>query len=221
MISLAALLAAQTLRILPLGDSITQGGRADRPEFTYRLPLYRMLKVAKVDFEFVGSLTTGLQPDATWPTPFDPYHEGHYGWKTAAVRDHLAEWAMKGSAFPDIALIHLGTNDQGSDPETAIVQPLKEIVATLRTANPRVAVFLGQINFNGGAALKIHPAVEALAKALNTKDSPVVTVDYYKGWVEDPSKPDTDTFDWAHPNPKGQGKMARRWFEAMRPYLKR
>ncbi|QXP85658.1 hypothetical protein [Methylococcus sp. Mc7] len=27
---------ADTIRILPLGDSITQGGRKDRPEYSYR-----------------------------------------------------------------------------------------------------------------------------------------------------------------------------------------
>jgi lysophospholipase L1-like esterase len=220
MISLIALMALRPLRILPLGDSITQGGRADRPEYTYRLPLYRMLKEEKVEFEFVGSMTAGLQPEAIWPSPFDPHHEGHYGWKTAQVRDHLAEWMPKWSGPPDIALIHLGTNDQGSDPQTAIVQPLTDIVGMLRKANPKVVVLVGQIDFNGGAALQIHPAVAEMAKSLNQKGSPVIAVDHYKGWVEDPSKPDSDTFDWAHPNPKGQEKMAQNWLRAMRPYLK-
>jgi acyl-CoA thioesterase I len=219
MLAALALTVLSPLRILPLGDSITQGGRADRPEYTYRLPLDRMLRKDKVAFQFIGSMTEGLQPEAKWPTPFDPHHEGHYGWKTAAVRDHLPEWMPKWSGVPDIALIHLGTNDQGGEPQTDIVAPLREIVTMLRKANPKVVVLLGQINFNGGAALKIHPAVAALAKELATKDSPVVAVNHHDGWVEDPSQKDTDTFDWAHPNPKGQEKMARRWHEAMRPYL--
>ena len=80
---------------------------------------------------------------------------------------------------------------------------------------------MAHLDFNGGRAKDvIRPVVEAMARRLNTKESPVITVHHYKGWIEDPSKPDTDTFDWAHPNPHGQEKMARNWFEAMKPYLK-
>jgi hypothetical protein len=65
---------------------------------------------------------TGLNPDAKWPdkngAAFDLDHEGHYGWKTAAVRDNLAKWSESWGAAPDIALIHLGTNDQDSKTST-------------------------------------------------------------------------------------------------------
>jgi lysophospholipase L1-like esterase len=218
---------ARPVRILPLGDSITQGGKTDREEYTYRHPLYFKLKAAGYDVDFIGSLKAGLQPGAKWPdgpdgTPFDPDHEGHYGWKTAAVRDRLAEWMQAWPAAPDIALIHLGTNDQNAGDHTeAVVKPLKDIVAMLRGKNPRVVVLVGHLNFNGGAALKIRPLVEAMAKDLSTTESPVVTVHHYQGWIEDPKREGTDTFDWAHPNPQGQKKMADRWFEAMKPFLDR
>ena len=217
---------APPLRILPVGDSITQGGRADREEYTYRYPLFGLLTDAGVHFDFIGSLKVGLQPNATWPDykgkPFDPDHEGHYGWKTAAVRDKLAEWMKTYPAPADIALIHLGTNDQNAPDHTvAVVEPLREMVKLLREKNPRVVVLIAHLNFNGGAALKIRPLVEALAKELDSEASPVKTVHMYQGWKENPKDPDTDTFDWAHPNPKGQRKMAEKWFEAMKPYLGR
>jgi lysophospholipase L1-like esterase len=217
---------ARTVRILPLGDSITQGGRNDRAEHTYRWPLFQMLKDDKVDFDFIGSLKTGLHGDARWPDyqgqPFDADHEGHYGWKTAAVRDKLAEWLKGYPAPPDIALIHLGTNDQNAPDHTvAVVEPLKAIVALLRAANPKVAVLVGHLNFNGGAALKIRPLVEQMATELSTAESPVVTVHHYQGWVENPQAEGTDTFDWAHPNPQGQRKMAEKWYAGMKAYLAR
>jgi len=219
-------LFAAPVHILPLGDSITQGGRNDREEYTYRYPLFCMLVDDNVDFDFIGSLKTGLHPDATWPTykdrAFDSDHEGHYGWKTAAVRDNLAAWMKTYPASPDIALIHLGTNDQKTDDiEKSIVAPLTDIIAMLRKANPHVIVLVGHLNFNGGAALKIRPAVEAMAQSLTTPDSPIVTVAHYDGFIADPSAKDTDTFDWAHPNPRGQRKMAEKWYAAMRPYLSR
>ncbi|HEV7300052.1 MAG TPA: GDSL-type esterase/lipase family protein [Tepidisphaeraceae bacterium] len=216
--------ASTPVRILPLGDSITQGGRNDREEYTYRQPLFRMLKDAGADFDFIGSTRTGLHGDAKWPDhngePMDLDHEGHYGWKTAAVRDKLAEWMKQYPAAPDIVLIHLGTNDQDAkDHQKAIVEPLTDMIRMLREANPKVVVLVGHLNFNGGAAAQIRPLVEAMAKDRNTEASPVRTVHHYQGWNEDPNHAQTDTFDWAHPNPSGQEKMARKWFEAMQPFL--
>lgn len=159
--AMASVGMARVIHILPLGDSITQGGRNDREEYTYRWPLFGMLVDVGVEFDFVGSMTNGLHGDAKWPgeykgRAFDPHHEGHYGWKTAAVREKLPEWSRSWSAAPDIVLIHLGTNDQGAqDFKKEIIQPLEEMIALLREGNPNVAVFVGHLNFNGGAALKI------------------------------------------------------------------
>jgi lysophospholipase L1-like esterase len=215
---------AETIDILPIGDSITQGGRADRAEYTYRYPLFYKLKDAGYDVNFIGSLKSGLNPDAKWPdkngVAFDLDHEGHYGWKTAAVRDKLPEWSAAWGAVPDIALIHLGTNDQDSkDFHADVVQPLKDMVTFLRTKNPRIAVLIGHLNFNGGNAVTIRPLVEAMTKEISTKESPVMTVATYEGWIENPDQAGSDTFDWAHPNERGQAKLADKWFAAMKPLL--
>ncbi|MDQ8700240.1 GDSL-type esterase/lipase family protein [Hyphomicrobium sp. LHD-15] len=217
---------SRTIRVLPLGDSITQGGRSDRPEYTYRYPLYFMLKDAGYDVDFIGSQHAGLEESATWPdrngVAFDPDHEGHYGWTTAEVRNHLQEWLSKYPAPPDIALIDLGSNDQEADSyQTAIVEPLKDIVAMLREKNPNVVVLLGHILANGRKARSIRPLLEQVARETRTPVSPVETVLHYKNWHERPGLPYSDTFDWAHPNPSGQRKMADNYFAAMRPYLDR
>jgi lysophospholipase L1-like esterase len=217
---------SRPIRILPLGDSITQGGRNDRPEYTYRYPLYYMLKDAGYDVGFVGSLTTGLEETATWPdrngVAFDPRHEGHYGWTTAEARDHLAQWMTTYAAPPDIVLIDLGSNDQDArDYRAAIFEPLKDIVAKLREKNPNVVVLLGHIISNGRKARSTRPLYEELARETSTPASPVVTVLHYKNWHERPGLPYSDTFDWSHPNLSGQKKMAGNYFAAMRPYLDR
>ncbi len=48
----------KTIYILPLGDSITQGGKIDMEEYTYRFPLFCMLKDAGVNFDFIGCFIT-------------------------------------------------------------------------------------------------------------------------------------------------------------------
>jgi lysophospholipase L1-like esterase len=209
----------EPIRILCVGDSITQGGKRDRQEYTYRYPLFQMLKDARIHFDFIGTQSQGLQPDARWPNyrdmPFDPDHEGYYGAKTATVRNHLLSNLPK-LPPPDYALVHLGTNDLRSDDYVATVQkPLSQIIEMLRDRNPNVTILLGHLNFNGGPAeTKLRPLVEDLTK-LSTPKSKVITVHHYQGWIEHPNTPGTDTFDWAHPNPQGQLKMAANWFRAL------
>jgi lysophospholipase L1-like esterase len=220
----SAVEATRPVRILPLGDSITQGGRAGREEYTYRYPLYYMLRGAGYSVDFIGSSSAGLQPEATWPDkdgiPFDRDHEGHYGWTTAQVRDKLPGWVAGYAVPPDIALIHLGSNDYGHiNYFASIVSPYRDIIATLRRANPHVVILMGHMNEHGIRAWIVHKLLAGLARWETTKDSPVVTVPHYKGWREDPADPSTDTFDWAHPNPQGQQKMAAAWFGKMKPYL--
>lgn len=216
----------QTVRILCVGDSITQGGKTTQAEHTYRLPLQILLHEQKVPFDFIGSRQNGLHEEAEWPEiangiPFDPDHEGYYGNKTEAVIRQVKENFASYDTVPDIVLIHLGTNDQKhGDFEKNVGQPLRDFVQFLRTKNPQVVVLLGHLNFNGGAAaLEIRSVVEKVADDLNSRHSPVVTVHHYKGWRENPDDLYTDTFDWAHPNLKGQEKMAINWLNAMKPYL--
>lgn len=211
--------AAEPLRIYCIGDSITQGGRSDRLEFTYRLPLQEMLVDRGVNFEFIGSRSMGVDPDASWPEvrgrPFDPAHEGYYGATTDYVCAQVRT-VLPGLPAPDVALIHLGTNDQNArDFEEALIKPLMEMVSMLRRKNPRVAIFLGHLNFNGGPALLMRPLIENLASQHHHSQSPVVTVPHYQGWKAHPDDPASDTFDWVHPNPRGQQKMAEAWLAAM------
>lgn len=220
-------LHAEPLRILCVGDSITQGGRRERDEFTYRLPLQRLLHEAGIPFDFIGSQSKGLHPDAQWPDPapgipFDPQHEGYYGHKTRQVVDKImAAWTDAAPA-PDIVLIHLGTNDQKhGDYANTVNQPLREFIAFLRQKNPGVVILLGHLNFNDSpGAFRIMAGISELKTELNTETSPVRTVSHYQNWNENPDHPEPDTFDWAHPNPSGQEKMARAWFLKMQPFLK-
>jgi len=223
---------SQSIRILPLGDSITQGGQRDRQEYTYRYPLFYLLNDAGHVVDFIGSQRTGLHPDAVWPdkngVPFDLDHEGHYGWRTAQIRDHLSGWTAEYPAAPDIVLVHLGSNDirvgeHFYDDVTAynetIIRPLKDIVAILRKHNPRVVVLVGHIAQNGVRSWIVRQMINWMVWRTSTHSSPIETVAHHRNWRADPDHSETDTFDWAHPNPKGQQKMAELLFAKVVPYL--
>jgi acyl-CoA thioesterase I len=212
-------------RVICIGDSITQGGRRDRPEHTYRLPLQQALHALGIPFDFIGSRRAGLHADAVWPeivagVAFDPEHEGYYGAKTARVRD-LVLPRLPELPPPDLALIHLGTNDQkAADLDAAVIAPLEELVAGLRARNPRVAVVFGHLNFPDLAvAIDLRGRVEALAARISRAESPVVTAQCHRGWRPNPKEAGTYTFDWAHPNPSGQRRLAAVWLEAALPFL--
>jgi lysophospholipase L1-like esterase len=215
------------IRIVCIGDSITQGGKRDRKEYTYRWPLFQMLVDGGIPFNFIGSLKGGLHADAKWPTeykgvPFDPDHEGVYGIKTIGALERLPEAMEKWTATPDIALIHLGTNDQSAkNYDQAVKDPLRQIIRLLRMQNPNIVILLGHLMFNDSpGAFRIMASVSELRKEMDTQESPVRIVQHYQGWNEQPQLINSDTFDWAHPNPTGQRKMAKKWMEAMQPWLK-
>jgi len=230
LLALALLLlvpAADPVRIVCIGDSITQGrkgGGAAKPTQSWRYPLWKLLVDAKAKVDFVGSLSEGFDGSPDWPDhkgmKFDREHEGHWGWTTRGIREKLPEW-IKGYT-PDVALILLGTNDNGQKltlDDSA--QEMSMIIDILRAKNPKVTVLLGTPFQHGGPFPEMKIRYEKLAKEKSTAASPVIPVDTSKGFVEKPDAPDTDTVDWVHPNPQGDAKLAGFWFDALQPVLKR
>jgi lysophospholipase L1-like esterase len=206
--------AVASIRILCVGDSITQGGRLDRDEATYRLPLQSMLHRAGVPFDFIGSRRDGVDREARWPAGFDPDHEGYYGATTAAVRDALASH-LPGLPPPDVALVLLGANDA----PVGFIGPLTSLVRMLRERNAHVVVLIGHVPSHGWRARWHRFWIDRMVRRETSAQSPIVAVSLEKEWRDDPQDPFADTFDGVHPNAKGQEAIARRWFEAMRPFL--
>ena len=132
---LVALAAARPLRIVPLGDSITEGYFGTFQ--SYRRFLFEHLREEGGEPVFLGSRRgswdpTGASaqralPAATWGQD----HEGHFGWTTRQVLDgcpgpkggrgalpgcttaagRLSQWLPLYNGTVDAVLVHLGTND--------------------------------------------------------------------------------------------------------------
>lgn len=211
-----------SIKILPLGDSITC---ASKYKTSYRYPLWKQLIDSGKHVEFIGSQTQKGNGGRVWATyknqPFPAANEGHSGWRADQVLNGLNN-TVKGLTTwitrykPDIALIHLGTNDmyQAQTPESTRDE-IEQIIITLRNKNPHIKVLLAKIIPlplpKGKNIPRLNQLLTQLAITLNQPNSPVVSVDMYSGF-----NLNTDMqHDKIHPNVSGEEKMAQRWFNAL------
>jgi hypothetical protein len=201
----------EPLRIMPLGDSITEaeGGRA-----SYRYWLFRSFADEGRPVDFVGS-QTGVYRGAPRFADFDADHEGHWGWTTAQVVRHIDAWAARAGA--DLVLLLLGTNDGDSNLE-ATQANLSTIIASLRTYRRGVTVLIAQVPPVGDpvsgarwpAVPRLNRAIAEVAESLDTADERVVLVDQ---WTDFDVR--RDTYDGIHANESGERKLAERWRAAI------
>lgn len=215
------------MRILPLGDSITQSFRNHR---SYRYNLWVKLINAGIDFKFVGSMHSNAGGNPLWPPyrgrSFNNTHEGHSGWTTGQIlngfpghgQGRLTTWLQ--GYTPDVVLLLLGTNDAFQDENISSVEDnLKQIIFELRVRNPNVIILLAKLiptsypNFNSRIDA-LNAAIGGIAPEMNMRASPVIVVDQLAGF-----DPETDTFDGVHPNELGEEKMAQKWFQAIKALL--
>lgn len=196
-------------RIMPVGDSITEGGATFS---CYRLSLLKKLRDAGVAVEYVGSRKSAL--------PSGPLaHEGYGGKDSRFLAQTVPGSFAKHPA--DIVLLH-ACHNQFADkkPIPGIIADHESMIADFRKINPNVMVFVAKPITSAKLPKYSYlpPLGEALAqmaKRLHTDKQPVIIVDQATGF--DPSK---DTIaDLVHPNEQGAEKMAQRWFAALKPVV--
>ncbi|MEN6341029.1 MAG: DUF3821 domain-containing protein [Methanospirillum sp.] len=215
--------AGATVRILPLGDSMTKGSTqtpAEASHPTYRYWLWQQL--AGKDVDFVGSWTA---PNFAYD--FDQDNEGHGGYMTGGILNGVADdpgqgklsiWLTKYQF--DIALVMLGTNDVlNAIPTAESARNLEAIIAQLRAKNPNAVILLAKIpptSFPRPGIEALNAAIPGVAARTSTPRSPVVVVDMYTGYdgVADNQAP-----LGIHPAESGEKKIAARWYAALQPYL--
>ena len=199
----------ETIRIMPLGDSITEGKDGDA---TYRYFLWHHFQDQGLGVDFVGS-KNGVRGDGLPKyADFDQDHEGHSGW----TAEKMAQWAdnFAQHAHPDIVLVHLGTNDVlRGRVNTSTRDYLETIIGHLRVANPQVIILIAEIIPIAGKTSQVQDLnvmIRNLASETTTTNSPVIAVDQYTGF-----NINTDLYDGVHPSESGYEKMADRWYAAV------
>jgi lysophospholipase L1-like esterase len=192
---------ADPVRVMPLGDSITQGGAIGG----YRLDLGAKLKAAGRTVDFVGSMADG---PASMP---DRNHEGHPGWTIAQIDANVVNWLR--TYTPRTILLHIGTNDMyGSDPAGA-PRRLSALVDKITGQVPGAEVFVSTIipiRFADATVRNYNAAIVPMLRAKAAAGKRVHVVDMY------PAVPVSDLPDGIHPNAAGYSKMATVWFNALR-----
>jgi lysophospholipase L1-like esterase len=196
--------ASKTLRIMPLGDSITVGVGSPGKN-GYRTELQRRLREAGMPVDFVGSQSEGTVGDLD--------HEGHGGWTIERIAgiagQRLAEYE------PDVVLLHAGTNNitRSEDPVSAAAK-LSDLIDVVHSRVPAAHVFVARIV---GTAVKSETPAN---RAYNAMIPEIVRAKGPKVHLVDQSTvTGLDIYDAHHPNEFGYRKMAYNWYEAMRTTL--
>lgn len=213
---------AQTIRIMPLGNSITYDDNmsdknnprpaGQRPG--YRLKLYNLLTDAGYDFDFVGSENSGGDyfddsQNAGFPGIKD--HQLAYLINTGYNQEKSRQEAPGPYLlyYPaDIILLHIGTNDLDTDPGD-----VEDILDNIRSYDSDVLILLARIinrNPYDSQTTTFNNNVETMVN--NRGDDRIIMVDMENGAGINYS---TDMNDYLHPNPQGYEKMGAKWFEAL------
>jgi len=202
--------AATTVRVMPLGDSITGS-----PGCWRQLLWSRLQSTGYTGVDFVGTLNNST----SCGTAYDGDNEGHGGFlATGILRDNqLPGWLS--SSKPDVVMLQLGTNDVWSNISTStILSAFGGLVDQMRASNPTMRVVVAQIlpmNPSGCSecaqrVIDLNAAIPAWAASKSTAASPITVVDLWTG-----ISTATDTSDGVHPNAAGNQKIASAWYPAL------
>ena len=225
--------AGPPIRIMPLGDSITQGSNSgvvpDNSSFyiSYRKALRDSLVSAGYETDYVGSLASG---EAVFT---DAQNEGHSGWTADQVADYIYGWLHDNPA--DFILLHIGTNDLGyPNPDiNATVDDVQRILDEIDRYEDNygvaITVFLARIIntaaygcsegsnthiFNNDVAAMALDRVTNPANAAYPDKIVMVDMECAANIVYS-----LDMYDNLHPKVSGYDKMAAKWDDALSAYL--
>ncbi|WP_216328905.1 DUF4038 domain-containing protein [Deinococcus aestuarii] len=196
---------ARALRMMPLGDSITDGYNVPGG---YRIELLGRLSARAPGVNLVGSLQNGPSSLA------DRDHEGHSGWRIDELAAQVDGWLDR--AQPDVVLLMIGTNDiiQNRDLTRAPAR-LGALLDQISARRPSARVLVSSLpplqnpdeNRRVAAYNAALPALVA-SRAAQGKKISFVNVGATLTLA--------DLADGVHPTAGGYGKLAARWDEALR-----
>jgi enterochelin esterase-like enzyme len=191
-----------TIKIMPLGDSITDGMTVAGG---YRIKLWSLIKNNGYAADFVGSMSNG-------PAELgDKNHEGHSGWRIDQIDTNINSWMD--SYKPKIVLLHIGTNDVAQNYNTANAPSrlsglIDKICAKLPNGGKLYVATIIPLSF--GSVNSFNLQIPGIVQTKADQGKPVYLVEMYSALTT------ADLADGVHPNLTGYNKMADVWFSAIR-----
>lgn len=196
------------VRVLLVGDSVTQGSAGD---WTWRYRLWEHLRDDGARVDLVGPDETVAGPPPGPPSldyadpDFDRDHAGRWGksfedtdWTVGELVDVYR---------PDVVVELLGINDAvwRGEPASVLLDRAAGFVEQAQAADPDVDVVLGELPQTWVPAVPAYDAgLAGLADRFGTADSRVVVA----STTADGFTKDVDTYDPVHPSASGEVKIA-------------
>ncbi|MGW3962603.1 ricin-type beta-trefoil lectin domain protein [Amycolatopsis sp. NPDC005003] len=192
------------IRVMPLGDSITEGTQVPGG---YRIGLWQRVTAGGYQVDFVGSQFNG-------PASLgDHDHEGHPGWRIDQIDANITGWLRTSS--PHTVLLHIGTNDilQNYNVSGAPAR-LSALVDHITGAMPDAEVFVATIipMANSGqeaAGRTFNATIPGMVQSKQNAGKHVHLVNMHDALTT------ADLTDGVHPTATGYGKMAAVWYSAL------
>jgi lysophospholipase L1-like esterase len=201
---------AAGVRIMPLGDSITDGSQVPGG---YRIELWRRLVGQdRRSVDFVGSLQNGP------PELGDRDHEGHSGWRIDEIAAGVDGWLAR--ERPAIVLLMIGTNDMLQSHATATAPArLGELLDRITRQVPAATVLVATLPPLAGVeanrrVVAFNRALPGVVQARAVAGRRVRLVDIAAGLTL------ADIGDGVHPNESGHAKIAAAWHRALTPLFR-
>jgi lysophospholipase L1-like esterase len=192
------------VRVMPLGDSITDGFNVPGG---YRTGLWQRFAPAGLTVDFVGTQFNG-------PANLgDHDHEGHSGWRIDQLDANIVSWVQ--STTPRTVLLHIGTNDviQNLNLPNAparLSALIDKITGTAPTAEVFVATIIPLASASQESAVRTYnAAIPGVVQGKVAAGRHVHLVDLHSALTA------ADLADGIHPNAGGYNKMAAAWWAAL------
>jgi lysophospholipase L1-like esterase len=215
--------ASGACKIMPFGDSITQGFNVAGG---YRAPLFHLALAANRNITFVGSANDFSVPTVDGMA-FPKNHEGHGGY-TIEGSNGIAQFVSTSipNFKPNIITLMIGTNDiNGNNNVADAPNRLGKLLDAIFMRDANILVILAQMVPTGSdgtnnAVKTYNAAMPNLVSTRVSKGQHIVLVDMYTAFTNNANYKQALLGDNLHPNQTGYNLMADVWFQALSPYLR-